>query len=35
MERPTEADGPVSLDDGALAFDLLPFEIRTFRLRPA
>ena len=35
MERPTEADGPVSLDDGALAFDLRPFEIRTFRLRPA
>lgn len=35
MERPTDADGPVSLEDGALAFDLRPFEIRTFRLRPA
>ena len=35
MERPTEDDGPVTLDDGALAFDLRPFEIRSFRVRPA
>ncbi len=33
MERP--CDEPVTLDDGAVSFLVLPFEIRTFRVRPA
>ncbi|WP_420455653.1 alpha-mannosidase [Rubrivirga sp.] len=33
MERP--CDETVALDDGALAFHVLPFEIRTVRVRPA
>ena len=35
LERPWDDDGPVALDDGALAFDVLPFQIRSFRVRPA
>ncbi|MEM1115249.1 MAG: glycoside hydrolase family 38 C-terminal domain-containing protein [Bacteroidota bacterium] len=35
LERPYADDGPVTVDDGTLAFDLRPYQIRTFRVRPA
>lgn len=34
LERPYEDDGPVTVEDGALAFSLRPYQIRTFRVRP-
>ena len=34
LERPYADDGDVTVEDGALAFDLLPYQIRTFRVRP-
>ena len=35
LERPDDADGPVELADGALAFRVTPFQIRSFRVRAA
>ncbi|RMH56316.1 MAG: alpha-mannosidase [Bacteroidetes bacterium] len=35
MERLASEEGPVTLHDGTLGFDLAPYEIRTFRVWPA
>ena len=35
MERPFDEEGPVTVEAGAVAFEIRPYEIRTVRLRPA